>query len=98
MKASALGALLIGGTSTAMLPLRKFKSDTSLEDFFQQHYDLLTPERMERILTRIEKEVKERYGVDADVQDPKPIPRRAVRVSVEHQPLRRLQALRTRLC
>lgn len=74
MKASALGALLIGGTSTAMLPLRKFKSDTSLENFFQQHYDLLTPERMERILTRIEKEVKERYGVDADVQDPKPIP------------------------
>ncbi|MBI5308653.1 MAG: 4Fe-4S dicluster domain-containing protein [Planctomycetes bacterium] len=49
MKASALGALLIGGTSTAMLPLRKFKND-------------------------IEKEVKERYGVDADVQDPKPIP------------------------
>ena len=73
-KASALGALLIGGTSTAMLPLRKFKSDTSLEDFFQQHYDLLTPERMERILTRIAKEVKNRYGVDADVQDPKPIP------------------------
>lgn len=74
LKASALGALLIGGTTTAMLPLRKFKSDTSLEDFFQQHYDLLTPERMERILARIEKEVKERYGVDADVQDPKPIP------------------------
>ncbi len=74
MKASALGALLIGGTTTAMLPLRKFKSDTSLEDFFQQHYDLLTPERMERILARIEKEVKDRYGVDADVQDPKPIP------------------------
>ncbi|HJW86727.1 MAG TPA: 4Fe-4S dicluster domain-containing protein [Candidatus Brocadiaceae bacterium] len=74
MKASALGALLIGGTTTAMLPLRKFKSDTSLEDFFQQHYDLLTPERMDRILIRIEKEVKDRYGVDADVQDPKPIP------------------------
>ncbi|MEK6738058.1 MAG: 4Fe-4S dicluster domain-containing protein, partial [Planctomycetota bacterium] len=74
MKASALGALLIGGTTTAMLPLRKFKSDTSLEDFFQQHYDLLTTERMERILARIEKEVKDRYGVDADVQAPKPIP------------------------
>lgn len=74
MKASALGALLIGGTSTALLPLRKFKNDTSLEAFFQQHYDLLTPERMERILIRIEKEIKERYGVDANVQDPKPIP------------------------
>ncbi len=74
MKASALGALLIGGTTTAMLPLRKFKSDTSLEDFFQQHYDLLTPERMERILARIGKEVNDRYGVDANVQDPKPLP------------------------
>ena len=74
MKASALGALLIGGTSTALLPLRKFKNDTSLEDFFQQHYERLTPERMERILRRVEKEIKERHGVDANVQDPKPIP------------------------
>ncbi|MEK6728518.1 MAG: 4Fe-4S dicluster domain-containing protein, partial [Planctomycetota bacterium] len=53
---------------------RKFKSDTSLENFFQQHYERLTPERMERILRRVEKEIKERHGVDANVQDPKPIP------------------------
>ncbi len=74
IKAGALGALLIGGTGTAMLPLRKFKNDTSLEGFFQQHYERLTPERMERILRRIEKEIKERHGVDAHVKDPKPIP------------------------
>ena len=74
IKAGALGALLIGGTTTAMLPLRNFKNDTSLEDFFQQHYERLTPERMERILRRIEREVKKRHGVDANVQDPKPLP------------------------
>ena len=74
IKAGALGALLLGGTSFALLPLRKFKNDTSLEAFFQQHYERLTPERMDRILKRIEQEIKERHGVDAHVKDPKPIP------------------------
>ncbi|MDR4497726.1 MAG: 4Fe-4S dicluster domain-containing protein [Candidatus Scalindua sp.] len=74
LKAGALGSLLIGGTSAAMLPLRKFKNDTSLETFFQQHYERLTPGRMERILKRIENEVKERHGIEARVKDPKPIP------------------------
>ena len=74
LKAGALGALLIGGTTTAMLPLRKFKNDTSVEGFFQQHYERLTPERMDRILERIEGELKERHGVDVTVKDPKPIP------------------------
>ena len=74
LKAGALGALLIGGTTTAMLPLRKFKNDTSLEGFFQQHYERLTPDRMDRILERIEGELKERHGVDVTVKDPKPIP------------------------
>jgi molybdopterin-containing oxidoreductase family iron-sulfur binding subunit len=74
VKAGTIGAFFAGGSGLAMLPLHKFKSDTSFPEYFQQQYERITPEKMERILTRIEKSVKDRYGVDATVQDPKPMP------------------------
>jgi molybdopterin-containing oxidoreductase family iron-sulfur binding subunit len=74
IKAGTIGAFFAGGSGLAMLPLHKFKSDTSFSEYFQQQYERLTPEKMERILSRIEKSVKDRYGVDATVKDPKPMP------------------------
>ncbi len=73
MKMGALGALFTGGLGAALEPLRHFENDTDLEAFMQQQYERLTPEKMDVILGRIEKEMKERYGVDATVEDPKPI-------------------------
>lgn len=43
-------------------------------DFFRKHYKEMTPEDKERVLKRIEKETKEKYGVDVTVADPPPIP------------------------
>ena len=74
IKAGAFGAFFMGTTSIAMLPLRKFKSDTSLDAALQQHYERLTPEKMNKILRRIEKKIQSRHGVHANVQDLKPIP------------------------
>ena len=45
----------------------------SFDEFFQKHYKQLTPEDKTRILKRIEKEIKEDYGVDVTVDDPPPL-------------------------
>ncbi len=74
LKMGAFGALFCGGLGAALEPLRHFDNDTDLEAFMQQQYERLTPEAMEKILRRLETEIKERHGVDAHVQDMKPLP------------------------
>ena len=73
MKVGGLGVFFVGGAAAALSPLRHFKSDTSLEAAMQQQYERLTPEQMDRILRRIEEEVRERHGVEANLSDPKPL-------------------------
>ncbi|MEW6237407.1 MAG: 4Fe-4S dicluster domain-containing protein [Candidatus Omnitrophota bacterium] len=74
IKMGALSALFAGGLGAALEPLRHFENDADLEAFVQQQYERLTPEKMDAILRRIEKEMKEQYGVEASVSDPKPLP------------------------
>ncbi|MCP3902210.1 MAG: 4Fe-4S dicluster domain-containing protein [Planctomycetes bacterium] len=44
----------------------------SVEKFLQKHYKEMTPEEMERALTRIRESVEERYGLRPEIRDVKP--------------------------
>ncbi len=57
----------------ALSPLRKMNNDLSLDEFLQNHYSRLTPEMMDKILVRIQKEIKRDYGVEANIRDIKPL-------------------------
>ena len=74
LKFGAAAAAAYTGVSIALSPLKDFKEHLSLDEFVQQHYERLTPEQMQKILARIEKEIKRDYGVQAAVKDFKPIP------------------------
>lgn len=50
------------------------QSGMTFEKFFQKHYKEMTPKDKERVFARIKKEIKEEYGVDATISDPRPIP------------------------
>lgn len=68
---AALGLAALG---KALAPLAEWDADLGLEAFLQQHYHELSPADLERVLTRHEAEIRERYGVEVDITDPKPIP------------------------
>ncbi len=74
LKFGAAAAAAWGGLSLALSPLKDFKEHLSLDEFVQQHYERLTPEQMQKILARIEKEIQRDYGVQAVIKDVKPIP------------------------
>ncbi len=74
MKAGALGTFFLAGFAAALEPLRHYENDTDLEAFIQQQYERLTPEQLERILQRLENEIEQNYGVEVNVEDPKPLP------------------------
>lgn len=74
LKMGALSAFFLGGFATALEPLRHFNNDTDLEAFVQQQYERLTPEKMQVILHRMEKEIEDRYDAQVNIEDPKPIP------------------------
>ena len=65
--AAAAGAWT--GLSLALTPLKNFKEHVSLDEFLQQHYQRLTPEMMNTILKRIEREIERDYGVNALIED-----------------------------
>jgi molybdopterin-containing oxidoreductase family iron-sulfur binding subunit len=46
----------------------------ALGDFFQDHYQRMTPEEMKDALARIERKAKRKYGVDITCVDTPPIP------------------------
>lgn len=46
----------------------------SFSEYFQKHYQELTPEDKQKIFARIEAQTKEKYGVDVKVNDPQPLP------------------------
>ena len=58
----------------AISPLRKVIGDESAEAFMQRHYKELTPEEKSDVIARIERETRERFGVDVTIADPQPLP------------------------
>ena len=70
------GVVLASGLSAvaaALSPLRQMKDAFDPDEFVQKHYMEMTPDEMAKVLKRIKKEVKERYGVNAHVRDIKPM-------------------------
>ncbi|MEI6675660.1 MAG: 4Fe-4S dicluster domain-containing protein [Verrucomicrobiota bacterium] len=73
-----LRASAVFGTGAAALvaslkPLLELKDFTSMEQFLQKYYKEMTPEDMQKVLTRIENEVERQYGVRPNVRDLKPM-------------------------
>lgn len=75
----ALGATL-GATlgaaafARAMVPLQSLTKEISVDEFLQKHYREMTPEELEKVLRRLEKETLENYGAEVDIVDARPIP------------------------
>lgn len=74
LKAGALGAFFLSGFAAALEPLRHFESDTDLEAYIQQQYERLTPEKLEKVIARLEKETEINHGVKVNIEDSKPLP------------------------
>ncbi len=69
----ATGAVAFGA---ALSPLREMvdaKHGYSAKQFFQKHYKEMSREEMNEVLARVRMEVKENYGVDADISAPAPM-------------------------
>jgi len=70
---SAAAASGLAAMAAALEPLRHLSDFTSVDEFLQKHYKELTPDEMAATLKRIREQMKERYDVDADVRDVKPM-------------------------
>ncbi len=73
IKFGALASFFAAGGAAALSPLLDLDPDVSIDEFLQQHYDRLTPEKMAAILKRIEEKIEKEQGVKANVQDIKPL-------------------------
>ena len=62
-------AVSLGAKSAEASSLTDFFSSA----FFQKHYKEMTPEDKKVILARLEKETRERYGVEVKISDPPPM-------------------------
>ncbi len=71
----ALGAASgLGALAAALSPLKDFDTtNLAVEKLLQKHYKELSKEEMQRILDGIRREVKERYNLDAELGDLKPL-------------------------
>ena len=74
IKAGIAAAAVTSGGALALSPLKGLDQPLSMDEFLQQHYLRLTPQQMEKILGRIEGEIKRDHDVEASVQDIRPIP------------------------
>ncbi len=66
------GAAGLVAFTRAAWPLVHWAENLSIEEVLQAHYKELNRGEMEAILQRIERDTKEEYGVEVDVNDPRP--------------------------
>lgn len=69
-----LGATL-GATAfaRAMAPLTTWAEGLSVDEFLQKHYREMTPEELAEVIGRLEQQARERYGVEVQIGDQRPI-------------------------
>ena len=73
LKGSAASLVGMAGVVAALQPLLKLEAgDLSIEDLLQKHYKRLGPDDLKRIMHRLEKQCKERYGAEPRMHDIKP--------------------------
>src|SRR6185503_5807841 len=73
LRSSALALSGVAAIAAALEPLRELNDAASLQNFFQKHYKELTPQEMEKVLTRIADEVEKQYKIRPHVKDYKPM-------------------------
>ncbi len=78
-KITRRGALKVAGATLgvaafakASAPLVKFASGMNMDDFLQKHYRELSPDEMSTVLSRMERETEEEYGVKVNITDARP--------------------------
>lgn len=54
-------------------PLRSLQDAPTMDEFLQKHYTRLTPDLMDQVLRRVEKQIAAEYGAAVTVNDPKPL-------------------------
>jgi len=67
----AIGAIAF---AKAAQPLAEFADGLSLDQVLQKHYKELSPDEKARVIERLEREAKEKHGVDVTIRDLPPIP------------------------
>jgi len=73
LRNSAVLASGLAALAASLAPLRELKNFPSLQQFVQKYYKELTPEEMQRVLTRIENEVEKEYAIRPHVRDLRPM-------------------------
>jgi Fe-S-cluster-containing dehydrogenase component len=69
-----LGATLgAGAFARAVAPLTALGENTSFDDFLQRHYKELDADAIAELIARLERETKERHGVDVTIRDHRPM-------------------------
>jgi molybdopterin-containing oxidoreductase family iron-sulfur binding subunit len=74
LKVGIAATALSAGGAISLSPLRELDQPLSISEFLQQHYEELTPPKMEKVLARIKREIKREYKIEADIRDTKPLP------------------------
>jgi len=73
LKRSTVVASGAAALIAAMSPLRLLEETISPEEFVQKHYKEMTPEEMNRVIERISSKVRDRYNVQPNLRDVKPL-------------------------
>ncbi len=74
LKGTAIGLTGMAGLALALAPLRDLETTSmTIDQFLQRHYKELTPEELNRILKRLEKETRRAYGKNVTIRDIKPM-------------------------
>ena len=73
LRTSAVFATGVAALAASLRPLFDTTDFPSTEQFLQKYYKELTPDEMQKVLTRIEGEVERQYGIRPHVRDYKPM-------------------------
>lgn len=73
LKRSAVVASGAASLIAAMSPLRLMEETITAEEFVQKHYKEMTKDEMDKVIKRISEKVKERFNVDPNLRDIKPL-------------------------
>jgi Fe-S-cluster-containing dehydrogenase component len=71
-----IGGVTVGSAALvkALAPIAGYAGEISQADFFQKHYQELSPAEMDKVLARLEAQTKSKRGVDVSIEAPKPNP------------------------
>ena len=73
LRTSAVLTTGLAALAASLKPLLEMNDFPTMERFLQKYYKEMTPEDMKKVLTRIENEVEQQYGLRPHVRDLKPM-------------------------